>query len=250
MVAFGLKGYFQSWRNMFDVFLAVYSTIYIIYAIVILALLSSKGITDDLKTPLEVVCVLVCYRFVCLFVCLSICLSVLFCLSEYMHTAHVFIHVLCMIFCVCDVTIVFFFLQLTHLALILALLKAFTVLVKYVSCCYCIGFNLSFHFQLHHLSDLLLPPPSHHLLLCLPPLPSLPTFSLLLSFLLFLLLQSALLNLLVTIFNTVIKSIPLIGVVFIILVSYSLVGVVWFNNVRSGEAINYEYVVISVCSLV
>ena len=57
MVAFGLKGYFQSWRNMFDVFLAVYSTIYIVYAIVILALLSSKGeITDDLKTPLEVVC--------------------------------------------------------------------------------------------------------------------------------------------------------------------------------------------------
>ena len=186
---------------------------------------------------------IVCYRSVCLFVCLSICLSVLFRLSVTTCILHMYSYMFYAWFFVCVMSQLFFFLQLTHLALILALLKAFTVLVKYVSCCYCISFNkinLSFHFQLHHLSDLLLAPPSHHLLLCLSLLPSLPTFSLLLSFLLFLLLQSALLNLLVTIFNTVIKSIPLIGVVFIILVSYSLVGVVWFNNVRSGEAINYE----------
>ena len=48
------------------------------------------------------------------------------------------------------------------------------------------------------------------------------------------------LNLLITILNTLIKSIPLIFVVSIILICYSLVGVVLFSNVRSGEAINYE----------
>ena len=53
LIAFGPKGYFQSWRNIFDVLLALYSIVYIVFAVVLLSL----GLkVENNTTYLEAVC--------------------------------------------------------------------------------------------------------------------------------------------------------------------------------------------------
>ena len=37
MLAFGLHGYFKSWRNVFDLLLAIYSIAYFVFAVTTLA---------------------------------------------------------------------------------------------------------------------------------------------------------------------------------------------------------------------
>ena len=93
LIAFGLKGYFQSWRNIFDVLLVIYSIIYIIFAIVILSI----GPMELSNMP----------RLVCTTIMTTHCMIVL------SHTTQQNGIILT--------------------ALILAVLKAFTVLIKYVS---------------------------------------------------------------------------------------------------------------------
>ena len=53
------------------------------------------------------------------------------------------------------------------------------------------------------------------------------------------------LNLLLTVVSTLVRSVSLIAVLFIVIISYSLIGVTLFNNVRSGEAIDFKYIGIS-----
>ena len=48
------------------------------------------------------------------------------------------------------------------------------------------------------------------------------------------------LNLLLTVVSTLVRSVSLIAVLFIVIISYSLIGVTLFNNVRSGEAIDFK----------
>ena len=52
--------------------------------------------------------------------------------------------------------------------------------------------------------------------------------------------QSAMLNLLLTVSSTLFSSVPLVLVIFIFLICYTLLGVIFFSNVRSGEAIDYK----------
>ena len=45
-----------------------------------------------------------------------------------------------------------------------------------------------------------------------------------------------------TIGNTLFKAAPLLGVLMAIILSYAFIGILFFNNVRSGEAIDYGIV--------
>ena len=54
--------------------------------------------------------------------------------------------------------------------------------------------------------------------------------------------QSTLQNLLSTIGNTLVKTAPLLGTLLAIIVMYAFTGILFFNNVRSGEAIDYGLV--------
>ena len=48
------------------------------------------------------------------------------------------------------------------------------------------------------------------------------------------------LNLLITVGSTILRSIPLIHVLLIIVICYSVLGVVLYSNIRTGEAIDYR----------
>ena len=48
------------------------------------------------------------------------------------------------------------------------------------------------------------------------------------------------LNLLLTVLSTLLRSASLVAVLFVISLCYALLGVVFFSSVRTGEAIDYE----------
>ena len=50
------------------------------------------------------------------------------------------------------------------------------------------------------------------------------------------------LNLLLTVVVTIIRGIPLMMVLTVVVVCYSLVGVVLFGGLRTGEAVDLKYV--------
>lgn len=52
--------------------------------------------------------------------------------------------------------------------------------------------------------------------------------------------QSPMLNLLLTVVVTIIRGIPLMMVLAVVVLCYSLVGVILFSNLRSGEAVDYK----------
>ena len=54
--------------------------------------------------------------------------------------------------------------------------------------------------------------------------------------------QSAMLNLLLTVVVTIIRGIPLMMVLAIVVICYSLVGVILFSGLRTGEALDLKYV--------
>ena len=54
--------------------------------------------------------------------------------------------------------------------------------------------------------------------------------------------QSSMQNLLITIGQTIYRGLSLIGVLITIIVTYSLVSTLFFNTLRSGQAINYALV--------
>ena len=50
------------------------------------------------------------------------------------------------------------------------------------------------------------------------------------------------LNLLLTVVVTIIRGIPLMMVLTVVVICYSLVGVILFGGLRTGEAVDLKYV--------
>ena len=51
-------------------------------------------------------------------------------------------------------------------------------------------------------------------------------------------LQSAMLNLLLTVLSTLLRSMSLVAVLIVMTLCYALLGISLFGNLRTGEAIN------------
>ncbi len=62
--------------------------------------------------------------------------------------------------------------------------------------------------------------------------------------------QSVLQNLTITVGQTLFKSLPLILVFLVTVVTYAFLGNIFFSHVRTGEAINYRYIYMNVCQYV
>ena len=58
------------------------------------------------------------------------------------------------------------------------------------------------------------------------------------------------LNLLITVVTTMLRTIPLIQILFILLISYSCLGVILFNDYRKGEALEHRSMIGAVVAII